>query len=60
MSPRQTNAGPEEALLRSTEPKIPTGWSGDGRFLLYNNTDPRPATTSGFCRLRREGPAANV
>jgi eukaryotic-like serine/threonine-protein kinase len=33
------NAKKEEPLLGSAEPKAPTSWSPDGRFLLYNVDD---------------------
>ena len=33
--------GSEELLLASAQDKYPTDWSPDGRFLLYNNTDPK-------------------
>ena len=32
------NAGTEEPLLKSNEPKVPSDWSRDGRFLLFQNT----------------------
>ncbi len=34
-------SGSEELLLASAHDKFPTDWSPDGRFLLYNNTDPK-------------------
>jgi len=35
-----SGARDEELLLKSSENKIPTGWSRDGRFLLYTVEDP--------------------
>ncbi len=35
------NAGNEEVLFQSAEPKTPTDWSHDGRFLLFTDTDPK-------------------
>ena len=32
---RKPVAGPEEVLLKSSDMKIPTHWSRDGRFILY-------------------------
>jgi len=34
-------AGDDEILLQSDQNKYPTSWSRDGRFLLYNSTDPK-------------------
>jgi Tol biopolymer transport system component len=31
---------PEELLLQSDEMKAPTGWSADGRFLIYQSNNP--------------------
>ncbi|HLN59120.1 MAG TPA: protein kinase [Thermoanaerobaculia bacterium] len=36
--------GAEQALLKSDMPKVPTDWSGDGRFLLYDESN----TKSGW------------
>ena len=33
--------GLEERLVASDQGKTPTDWSADGRFLLYNSTDPQ-------------------
>jgi hypothetical protein len=33
--------GGEEVLLNSNEPKIPTSWSRDARFLLFTFTEPK-------------------
>jgi eukaryotic-like serine/threonine-protein kinase len=52
---RSSNVGPEEALLRSSEPKIPTDWSRDGRFLLYTNTDSKSGNDIWFLPLTPEG-----
>jgi len=35
-----TGAASETVLLQTPQPKIPADWSPDGRFLLYQNTDP--------------------
>ena len=34
-------AGSEALLLESPQNKTATGWSADGRFLLYNSRDPQ-------------------
>jgi Tol biopolymer transport system component len=49
-----SNAGTEEVLLRSSEPKIPTDWSRDGRFLLYTNTDAKTGADIWFLPLTPE------
>src|SRR5437899_41986 len=36
-----TGAGNEEALITSTQNKVATDWSPDGRFLLYRSNDPK-------------------
>jgi serine/threonine protein kinase/Tol biopolymer transport system component len=36
-----SGAGSEQLLIESNLSKIPTGFSPDGRFLLYNVTDPK-------------------
>ena len=36
-----TGAGNEEVLLRSSTAKRPTDWSRDGRFILYDDDDPK-------------------
>jgi Tol biopolymer transport system component len=36
-----SGATDEELLLKSSENKMPTSWSGNGRFLLYTATDPK-------------------
>jgi serine/threonine protein kinase len=38
-----TGAGSEEVLLKSSEAKLPTDWSRDGRFLLFNSISARTA-----------------
>ncbi len=43
-----SGAGAEEPLLKSGEPRYPTDWSPDGRFLLY--TTQQWAVTCGCCR----------
>jgi len=35
--------GDDELLFRSDQDKTPTGWSRDGRFLLYESVDPKTA-----------------
>jgi Tol biopolymer transport system component len=37
-------AGDEELLIKSEETQTPTDWSPDGRFLAYNQYDPRGET----------------
>jgi serine/threonine protein kinase len=39
-----TGAGNEEGVLKSGTPKRPTDWSHDGRFILYENDDPKSRT----------------
>jgi dipeptidyl aminopeptidase/acylaminoacyl peptidase len=34
------NAGAEEPLFKSNEPKVPSDWSRDGRFLLFQSVGP--------------------
>ena len=34
-------AGEDELLFKSDQDKLPTSWSRDGRFLLFNATDPK-------------------
>jgi eukaryotic-like serine/threonine-protein kinase len=36
-----SGAGSDEVLFKSPEPKTPSDWSGDGRFLLYSVADPK-------------------
>jgi Tol biopolymer transport system component len=36
-----SGAGQEELLLRSDHQKHPTDWSGDGRFIVYQDNDPK-------------------
>ncbi|MEK6325178.1 MAG: protein kinase [Acidobacteriota bacterium] len=36
-----SGASPEELLLKSGLQKRPTDWSGDGRFIIYENLDPK-------------------
>ena len=36
-----SGAGSEEALLKSDVSKYPTGWSGNGRYIVYANWDPK-------------------
>jgi serine/threonine protein kinase/Tol biopolymer transport system component len=36
-----TGAGSEKVVFKSPEPKVPTDWSRDGRFLLFNQFDPK-------------------
>jgi Tol biopolymer transport system component len=39
-----TGAGTEELILKSNTPNFPTDWSRDGRFILYENTDPKTSS----------------
>ncbi len=39
---RATDGGREEPLLRSEQDKRPTGWSSDGRLLVFDAQDPSP------------------
>jgi len=36
-----SGAGNDEALLKSDHPKAPNDWSADGRFILYQDRDPK-------------------
>jgi dipeptidyl aminopeptidase/acylaminoacyl peptidase len=36
-----SGAGNDEALLKSDDRKFPNDWSADGRFILYQNLDPK-------------------
>lgn len=36
-----SGTGSDELLLKSSDPKFPTDWSLDGRFILYENRDPK-------------------
>jgi eukaryotic-like serine/threonine-protein kinase len=36
-----TGAGNVQVVVASDETKLPTSWSADGRFLLYQRTDPK-------------------
>jgi hypothetical protein len=38
---KDTNGGGEELLVKSPHFKSPTGWSPDGRFLVYHEFDPK-------------------
>ncbi len=38
-----SGAGAEELLVESLQLKVASGWSPDGRFVLYNSTDPQTA-----------------
>ena len=39
-----TGAGNDEPLLQSSEPKNPTDWSRDGRFLIYDSLNAKTAS----------------
>jgi Tol biopolymer transport system component/tRNA A-37 threonylcarbamoyl transferase component Bud32 len=39
-----SSAGNDEALFKSSEPKLPNDWSPDGRFILYNSLSPNTGT----------------
>ncbi len=49
-----SNAGNPELLLQSGEPKKPTDWSLDGRFLLFTKAD--PTTGNDLWYLPLDGP----
>ena len=36
-----SGSGNDEVIVASNETKLPTSWSSDGRFLLYQRTDPQ-------------------
>ncbi len=36
-----SGVGKDELLFKSSNPKIPTEWSRDGRFILYEEVDPK-------------------
>jgi hypothetical protein len=44
---RPAAGGKEEVLLRSTEDKLPTDWSRDGRYLVYNQEATTPSSRQG-------------
>jgi serine/threonine protein kinase len=50
------NATPEEPLFKSGEPKLPTDWSRDGRFLLFQNAGAK--TGQDLFYLAMAGPGA--
>ena len=39
-----TGAGGEQALIRSETPKSPSDWSADGRFIVYDEVNPKTGT----------------
>ena len=48
-----SGAGAEEVLVASSQTKLPTDWSADGRFLLYFSVDPQ--TNADLWVLSLEG-----
>ena len=50
-----SGTGPDEALLATSNNKIPSQWSRDGRFLVYSSPDPK--TKSDIWVLPLEGGA---
>jgi Tol biopolymer transport system component len=38
---RSDGTGPEERILKTDRQDVPTDWSADGRFLVYEERDPR-------------------
>ncbi len=36
-----SGAGEDERVVASAQGKVPTGWSADGRFLMYHSLDPQ-------------------
>jgi Tol biopolymer transport system component len=38
---RATGAGGDELLLETSQDKVPTDWSKDGKFVLYRSLDPK-------------------
>ncbi len=50
--------GHDERLTRSPWDQAPSGWSPDGRFLLFTQEDPRTGTDLWMLDLRRAGPPA--
>jgi Tol biopolymer transport system component len=46
-----SGAGTEELLIASQIAQIPTDWSADGRFLAYNQYDPRGGTNRDIWAL---------
>ena len=43
-----TGSGAEESLVASDDNKVVMDWSKDGRFILYQSTDPRTKTGADF------------
>ncbi len=52
-----SGAGNVQVVVASDETKLPTGWSADGRFLLYQRTDPK--TQSDLWVTTMTGPHAS-
>ncbi|HYM13018.1 MAG TPA: protein kinase [Bryobacterales bacterium] len=52
-----SGAGEEELLLKTPSNKVPTGWSPDGRWLLYNEQDPKTRMDLWLLRLDGRQPA---
>jgi serine/threonine protein kinase/Tol biopolymer transport system component len=50
-----TLIGDERLLFESPNNKLVTDWSPDGRYLLYEETDPKTKTISGRCRCLATG-----
>jgi eukaryotic-like serine/threonine-protein kinase len=45
------NAGTEEPLFKSNEPKTPSDWSRDGRFLLFQSVGPGSGPDIWYLRM---------
>jgi eukaryotic-like serine/threonine-protein kinase len=46
-----SGAGSDELLLKSGSPTVPTDWSQDGRFILYQSIDPKARENIGVLPL---------
>jgi TolB protein len=49
-----SGAGSEERIVTSDQPKIPSSWSADGRFLIYYSVDQRTGTDLWVVPMRGE------
>ncbi len=45
----------EELVLESIENKLPSSWSGDGRYLLYSSQNPKTGLDPGSCPWIADG-----
>jgi Tol biopolymer transport system component len=52
-----SGAGEEQLLLKTSANKFPTGWSADGRWLLYQEQDPKTRFDLWVLAMDRRQPA---